>query len=63
MRLNVNKQLEFLQTVNETYWTDLLNEFLIKVYLLILQDVNQFLLFIFFVLIGQVHSSSGCTKY
>lgn len=31
MRLNVNKQLEFLQTVGETYWIDLLKEYLTEV--------------------------------
>lgn len=31
MRLNVIKQFEFLQTVNETYWIDLLKEYLIDV--------------------------------
>lgn len=31
MRLNVNRQLEHLQTVDETYWTQLLQQFLIDV--------------------------------
>lgn len=31
MRLNVNTQLNFLQTVNDTYWVNLLKEFLINV--------------------------------
>ncbi|KAG4066708.1 hypothetical protein HA402_007344 [Bradysia odoriphaga] len=29
MRLNVHKQLEYLQTVNESYWLDLLKEYMI----------------------------------
>lgn len=31
MRLNVHKQLEYLQTVGESYWLDLLKEFMVDV--------------------------------
>lgn len=31
MRLNVNQQLEQLQTVDESYWTQLLKQYLVNV--------------------------------